>query len=441
MLGDSAGTSEVKSMNAMAARLVIALAWLFAAASAHATIFPAEGGKGARGEIVTCPDGYLLTGFHGGTGAWIDSIGLVCTEFRPPRYSAGDVQRLTPRGGPGGGLTEQYCDAEGAIREIKIEVLFDGAIRKTPKLVWVVEFSCTRPKDGSEAGNARKYTGIRQVPGFATDYRIYTHSCPGDEYATGVTVRYGKDVNALGLICGPAAASPPLGVGDAGRAGNTGTAERIDPTMENNTDRPGSDYDRFHINDQRPDRCQSECLLQRDRCKAWTYVRPGIQHQQAVCYLKNAVPLARSNTCCVSGVLPSKSRSAITQDPGGFAPGPLVPTPPKPGDVATEPDGGFARVPSSAGCKPPFVQRRARASDAVCVTRESFLTVQDENATAPSRWDPNGAYGPQTCIAGFVWREAFDGDTVCVIPARRAEVKEENRLAPTRREWVPQRPF
>jgi hypothetical protein len=59
--------------------------------------------------------------------------------------------------------------------------------------------------------------------------------------------------------------------------------------------------------------------------------------------------------------------------------------------------------------------------------------AEQENVTAPSRW-VNGAYGPQTCIAGFVWREAFDGDTVCVTPERRAAVKEENRVAPSRTE-------
>jgi hypothetical protein len=71
------------------------------------------------------------------------------------------------------------------------------------------------------------------------------------------------------------------------------------------------------------------------------------------------------------------------------------------------------------------------------VTPESRALVRQENAIAPTRWDPNGPYGPYTCIAGHVWREAFDGDVVCVTPERRAEVKEENRLAPTRREWKP----
>ena len=136
-----------------------------------------------------------------------------------------------------------------------------------------------------------------------------------------------------------------------------------------------------------------------------------------------------------SGVPPTKT------GPGGMTErGPLVPTPPDMGDVAQREDAGVAGVPTSAGCSPPFVQRKARPSDAVCVTRESFATVQQENASATSRWDPNGAYGPHTCISGNVWREAFDGDTVCVTPNRRAQVKEENRLAPTRAA-AQERPF
>lgn len=58
--------------------------------------------------------------------------------------------------------------------------------------------------------------------------------------------------------------------------------------------------------------------------------------------------------------------------------------------------------------------------------------VGEENVVAQSRWDPAGAYGPNTCISGFVWREAFEGDVTCVTPERRAAVKEENRVGPSR---------
>jgi hypothetical protein len=58
--------------------------------------------------------------------------------------------------------------------------------------------------------------------------------------------------------------------------------------------------------------------------------------------------------------------------------------------------------------------------------------VRQENATARSRIDPNGAFGPQTCLAGFVWREAFEGDAVCVTPEIRALVARENAMAASR---------
>lgn len=84
-------------------------------------------------------------------------------------------------------------------------------------------------------------------------------------------------------------------------------------------------------------------------------------------------------------------------------------------------------------CKQGFVWREARPGDLVCVSPLSRQRVAGENATAASRVDPTGAYGPASCISGFVWREAYPGDTVCVRPETRALVADENRLAPTRR--------
>lgn len=352
-MGDTSRLTEMTRRPASvfkvaAIAVVIAASFVLATSSALATIFPVEGGKGARGEIVTCPDGYLLSGFHGAAGKWIDRIGLVCTEFRPPDYTAGDAQKLSPRGGPGGGLIEQYCDNDGAIRLINISIFEEGhLVGATPKVVWKIDFSCSRPKDGSGAG-VREFMGINEVPGVGSDrIREVAHQCPGNEYATGLSIRYGKDVNGLGLVCGPASVS----------GGPAVSAERIDPGMENDTNRPFSDFDRFHINDNRPDRCQSECLLRRDRCKAWSYVRPGIQHKYAVCYLKDAVPKPVSDKCCISGVLPSKPRSGITQSPGGFAPNPgappVEPSPPK-GQPPSTPQAPPSAPPANPGAGEPY---------------------------------------------------------------------------------------
>lgn len=81
-------------------------------------------------------------------------------------------------------------------------------------------------------------------------------------------------------------------------------------------------------------------------------------------------------------------------------------------------------------CIDGYTWRMARIPDPVCVTLQAHQLAQSENAAAPSRVDPNGAWGPASCLSGYVWREAFDGDTVCVTPPRRAQVREENRVAP-----------
>jgi hypothetical protein len=70
---------------------------------------------------------------------------------------------------------------------------------------------------------------------------------------------------------------------------------------ENNTDRAGMDYTSLWLEEPNPDLCQQACA-NAPKCKAYTYVKPGIQGPKARCWLKKAVPPARSNLCCVSGV-------------------------------------------------------------------------------------------------------------------------------------------
>lgn len=78
--------------------------------------------------------------------------------------------------------------------------------------------------------------------------------------------------------------------------------------LEDNVDRPGSDYSSFDLNDPAPnsfggpvDACRIQC--ERDAaCRAWTFVRKGVQGPKARCWLKNRIPNAVSNGCCTSGV-------------------------------------------------------------------------------------------------------------------------------------------
>ena len=74
-------------------------------------------------------------------------------------------------------------------------------------------------------------------------------------------------------------------------------------TLEQNSDRPGSDYSKITMSSNaRPGMCSGMCEKDR-RCKAFTFVRKGYQGNTAVCYLKNKLPnLVKNKNCCVSGV-------------------------------------------------------------------------------------------------------------------------------------------
>jgi len=121
------------------------------------------------------------------------------------------------------------------------------------------------------------------------------------------------------------------------------TSQDVHPGMENNVDRPGSDFLRDEIVPRRdnPARCQQACLAS-DKCRAWTYVRPGVQGTNGVCYLKHAAPPPVSSSCCISGVKPSKSGADAMRERGPLAP------PRAPGDV-TQPPGDIAGSVPGAG--------------------------------------------------------------------------------------------
>jgi len=80
------------------------------------------------------------------------------------------------------------------------------------------------------------------------------------------------------------------------RAGQPGS-----DTFEVGVDRMGGDYRNFRLSRPDPALCKTQCD-QEAQCRAWTYVVPGHQGQQAKCWLKSRVPNPRNDKCCVSGV-------------------------------------------------------------------------------------------------------------------------------------------
>ncbi len=68
--------------------------------------------------------------------------------------------------------------------------------------------------------------------------------------------------------------------------------------FEADTDRAGADYRSF--NSSQPRVCMDACMDE-SQCRAWTWVKPGIQAASGVCWLKTQWGSASPNTCCTSG--------------------------------------------------------------------------------------------------------------------------------------------
>jgi hypothetical protein len=82
-----------------------------------------------------------------------------------------------------------------------------------------------------------------------------------------------------------------------------GLASVAGAAMENDVDRPGSDYTSVTLPaGSGAGACEALCKADGTHCKAWTYVRPGVQAPNPRCWLKTAVPAPQNNGCCISGV-------------------------------------------------------------------------------------------------------------------------------------------
>lgn len=82
-----------------------------------------------------------------------------------------------------------------------------------------------------------------------------------------------------------------------------GVIESRKGPLETSIDRLGGDYKSFETE---PDSTGAACLAACEgdnKCRAWTYVRPGYIGAPARCFLKERLTRPRAKPCCVSGVV------------------------------------------------------------------------------------------------------------------------------------------
>ncbi len=82
-----------------------------------------------------------------------------------------------------------------------------------------------------------------------------------------------------------------------------GVIEPRTNALETSIDRVGGDYRNFETpSDSTGAACGAACAAD-NKCRAWTYVRPGYIGASARCFLKDRITRPRPKPCCVSGVV------------------------------------------------------------------------------------------------------------------------------------------
>ena len=82
-----------------------------------------------------------------------------------------------------------------------------------------------------------------------------------------------------------------------------GVPERTSGAIEFSIDRTGGDYRNMEVKTDATGAVCAQACESEQRCRAWTYVRPGYLGPSARCFLKEKLTAPRRKPCCVSGVV------------------------------------------------------------------------------------------------------------------------------------------
>ena len=274
--------------------LALVLACAVSPAEARDTFLTGGGGGGNFRD--QCGPGQYLTGVSVRSGSWLDAVIPFCGTFNAntgllgapgfPRDHHGG------RGGGAGGPTT--CNNGQYVSGMMFGYTMDAG---RPKYIASVQLDCVPIRAGGGSGKPRIGAGGTLSNGGV--------NCGNNQAVIGLIGRSGTYVDALGLICGPrpvatGAVTPPQTPGPQPKP-DAILAQKGLSLVEENFNRPGQDYKSFDMATANPSLCESSCRNEA-KCRAWTYVNPGVQGPKAKCWLKSGVPPLRSDRCCVSGL-------------------------------------------------------------------------------------------------------------------------------------------
>jgi hypothetical protein len=172
------------------------------------------GAQGDTGLDVRCSGDRYVVGVIGASGSNVDRIQLQCARLGSDGLALPADMTSVSVGGNGGAPTTVTCSAKAYVRSILV------TLNQAKKQVRVLDADC-----GNAAGNGAGFAiggpreGVGLLPG--SNYIWYrSWDCPANMAVTGLKVRYGQHVNAIGVICNaiilqPAPPPPPPPPGPA----------------------------------------------------------------------------------------------------------------------------------------------------------------------------------------------------------------------------------
>ncbi|MCA9421253.1 MAG: hypothetical protein KC592_09550 [Nitrospira sp.] len=408
---------------------------------------PVEGGPGGNPFRADCPKGSYLIGLAGRTGNWVDQLAPICAPWQPTEHVLGASSIGKSHGTSTGGKPQQKtCPSDQVIYDLGFYISIGD--QEQHKFIDSIYANCKTIKPPPHGDSTFRFTSQGSpfkkgnpitTPGIELKSPYREVYCPPHEVAIGFHGRAGLFLDALGLICGPPPVPAKPGVMPPSQAKNIPSALPTAPTI-NSPAHKGYIVKGQGVFKITP----SKYLTGTHALYQLRWLNPPASQQGKEDFFTQEVPMsliASPGGLDAPQILLAKGtweiRVRINQPKVGdwsdwvrfeyYLQHPALTTKPNVPPPVT----------GASPCNAGFVPRLAQPTDHVCVTPESRDRVQQENATAASRRNPQGPYGPNTCLTGFVWREAFAGDLVCVTPEIRQFVRQENALNTSRSPEIP----
>jgi len=173
-------------------RQVVAAAFSIAAClAAHdaeaAKDFAPIGGSGDASFRDVCPMGQYLVGLRVRSGSWVDQMSITCAPVKTDGSTPDEIHHGPARGGNGGAPSEKACATDHIVDGVGLHMTAGN--RQVREFVLYCD---------STTGNTRHSVSVGNTAG---TFPSINQKCPGGEAAIGIQGRFGKHVNAVGLIC------------------------------------------------------------------------------------------------------------------------------------------------------------------------------------------------------------------------------------------------